>query len=136
MQKLEATMRVFLAHARSDHEFAARLTAALAGAGVHAWDPSAEILFGEDPEESILAHLRDSDLVVFVVPEREGAGKNALAELGAAYALGKPIVAITPNSARADNAEIGRLLSGSAVVDASILRDNDLVSAIMMPLAA
>jgi hypothetical protein len=62
--------------------------------------------------------------------------KDALAEVGAAFALGKKIVAVAPNAARFHNADVGRQLSRSAVIDASALPESDLVSAIMTPLAA
>ena len=126
---------VFLAHSASDRDFASRLTKALVASGADIWTDE-ELAPGQDAEEAVLAGLRRSNVVVFVVPEREGAGKNALAELGAAFALGKRIVAVAPNSARLHNADVGRLLSRSAVVDASALPEKDLVNAIMMPSAA
>ena len=127
---------VFISHAYADREFAARLTNALAQSGARAWLDSVELKPGDHWDEAILTSLRASDIVVFVVPEREGAGKNALAELGAARALGKKIVAVVPNAGRFHNADVARLLSGSAVVDASTLPDDALVNAIMRPLAA
>lgn len=128
--------RVFLAYARSDQGFATRLTRALTRRGAQSLDVAADLQPGDDIEEALLSDLRASDIVVFVIPEREGAGKNALAELGAAYALGKRIVAVAPDTARFHNAEVARLLSGSAIVDASAIPEEALVNAIMTPIAA
>jgi hypothetical protein len=132
----EQGRRVFISYANSDRAFAGRLTSALTESGARAWMDVGEIEPGDQWEEAILTRLRDADIVVFVVPEREGAGKNALAELGAARALGKKIVAVAPNTGRFHNADIARILSGSAVVDASALPEDALVDAILTPLAA
>ena len=128
--------QVFLSYADSDRAFASRLSDVLSETGARAWDPTKAMRPGDDISESILAGLRESDIVVFVVPEREGAGKNALAELGAARALGKRIVAVVPETTRFYNAEVARLLSDSAVVDASTVPPEHLANAIMTPLAA
>jgi hypothetical protein len=102
--------RVFLSHAWADRWLAGQIARRLA--------------------------LRASDTFVFVVPEREGAGKHALFELGAAHAMGKRIVAIVPTAGRFSNADVARVLSGSAVLDASAVPADALAEAIMMPLAA
>lgn len=135
MAKDNARRRVFLSYAHSDEKFASWLSKALSEAGAHAVD-DAQRKPGDDWEEAILANIRTSDIVVFVVPEREGAGRNALAELGAARALGKRIVAVVPSASRYQNADVARIVSGSAVVDASALPEDALVKAIMSPLAA
>ena len=129
--------RVFVSHANSDHVFASRIAKALSNAGVKALGQIEVGTRTEGWDEAILADIRSSDILVFVVPEREGAGKNALAELGAAYALGKPIVGVVPNASRYHNAEVARMLSRTAVVDASTMADDQaLAEAIMTPMAA
>ncbi|MGH6924344.1 MAG: toll/interleukin-1 receptor domain-containing protein [Propylenella sp.] len=128
--------RVFLSYASSDSRFASRLAEALSASGVDARLDTEAVEPGGNLEESILSVLRESDIVVFVVPEREGAGKWALAELGAARALGKRIVAVVPEASRYHNSDVARILSGSAVIDASSLPKEALVNAIMTPLAA
>jgi hypothetical protein len=136
MANASSAHRVFVSHARSDDGFASSLAAALKQSGADAVLDSRAVDLGTDVQEAVLAALRASDLVVFVVPEREGAGKNALVELGAARALGKRIVAIAPDSGRLHNADVARLLSGSAVVDASAVTKDALVRSILRPQAA
>ena len=58
---------------------------------------------------------------MFVVPEREGIGKNALAELGAAKAVGKQIVSLVPDRKRAANSDVAVRLSNLMVLDAAEL---------------
>lgn len=136
MDKRDKAPRIFVSYANSDREFAARLARSLTERGARAFDPLAELKPGDDWGEALLAQLRASDTFVFVVPEREGAGKNALFELGAAHALGKRIVAVVPTTTRFYNADVARVLSGSAVLDASTVPQDALADAIMMPLAA
>jgi hypothetical protein len=66
---------------------------------------------GTDISSAILRSLRRADLVVFVVPRFEGQGKAALAELGAARAIGKRIVSVLPDTTRAANSDVATALS-------------------------
>lgn len=123
-------LRVFLSHSGDDAEFARRLATRLRDAGVDAFDSASDLPSGEDGSSRILRALEKSDKVIFVVPLHEGNGKNALAELGAARALGKPILAVMPDSSRAWNSDVARAISNSAVIDASRVDDQNLVAAL------
>jgi hypothetical protein len=121
---------VFLSFGKDDAEFARGLASRLKHAGVVTTDGSADVAPGTERSSAILRALEKSDKVVFVVPSREGNGKNALVELGAARALGKPILAVMPDSTRAWNSEIARAVSNSAVLDASRIDERNLIDAL------
>ncbi len=123
--------RVFISHAHEDELFANRLARLLEGDGYSVFsDISPEP--GGDWASAIIDGLRSADVVVFVVPAREGGGKNALAELGAAKAMGKRIVPVLPDTSRSWNADVARIVSHSAVVDASRFSDETLVGALAL----
>jgi len=113
----DAPLRVFLSHSWDDAPFAAKLRQALDRAGAVPFDPIEGP--GEDWTADLKTRLDAADLVVFVVPPREGAGKNALMELGAARVLGKKIIAVVPMKGRWHNADFARLISDLGVLDAS-----------------
>ena len=103
--------RVFLSYALEDRPFAARLKRALSARGAQTFDPAEDLRPGADLSAAILKALKQADLLVFVVPRFEGQGKSALVELGAAKAMGKRIVSILPDRARAANTDIAMALS-------------------------
>jgi nucleoside 2-deoxyribosyltransferase len=102
--------RIFLSYAPEDRAFAARLKRAFGARGAETFDPIDDLRPGEDISSGILRRLRRADMVVFVVPRYEGQGKAALVELGAAKALGKRIVSVLPDRARAANSEVASAL--------------------------
>ena len=102
---------VFLSYAVEDRAFADRLARALAAEGARTFDPLRDLPGGTDISSAILRSLRRADLVVFVVPRFEGQGKAALAELGAARAIGKRIVSVLPDTTRAANSDVATALS-------------------------
>jgi nucleoside 2-deoxyribosyltransferase len=109
--------RVFLSYAPEDKPFAERLKKALAAHGARAFDPSDDLPPGGDVSGEILKSLRRTDLVVFVVPRFEGQGKAALAELGAAKAMGKHIVSVLPDRVRAANSDVATALGETHYLD-------------------
>lgn len=119
--------RFFLSYERDDAAFVDRLSEALKRNGLIPVDPSSEFEAGSKMEEAILRALRSADRVVFIVPRREGGGKSALAEIGAARALGKDIIAVMPDGSRAWNSDVARALSEDHVIDASRLEEGRLV---------
>lgn len=129
---LRGKRNIFLSYSHDDQEFALRLSKILMKSGFLVFDPANETVPDEKWSDKIVREMRKSAGLVFVIPAREGAGKNALAELGMARALDKNIVAVMPDSSRAWNASFARVLSDSAVVDASKLRDDALANALAM----
>lgn len=123
--------RVFLSYAEADNAFAEELRRILVLHGAAVVLDSTVLLSSGDVQEALLRALKESDLVTFVVPRREGEGKNALFEIGAARALGKPIVSVVSDPARSQNADVARVLSRSPLVDASRLSDDALADAIL-----
>ena len=112
--------RVFVSHANEDSPYALRLEKLLQEAGVFVYG-SVSARPGTTVFDSLRDDLKASDLVVFVVPAREGEGRWALAEMGAARALDKKIVGVIRDPARFANSSVARSLSGSALIDASEL---------------
>lgn len=127
--------KIFVSAAHSDQPFVKRLIGALQRAGWSTFVPEA-IDVGEQIFSRIRRELESSELVVFVVPPREGEGKWALAEVGAAKALNKRIIAVVPERGRYSNASVGRLLSESGLVDASGVSDDELAQTIVSSVVA
>jgi hypothetical protein len=123
---------VFLSHSFEDKDFAERLAKRLRRFGVTVFDPGQDISAGEDWQKRILAAIRSASTVVFVIPSREGVGKNALMELGAARALGKRIVPVSPTTSRLGNAGFARVIADTAVIDASKTSENDWADALAL----
>jgi hypothetical protein len=135
MSKLGPTaknQKVFLSYSWEDRPFAEKLSKILTANGAKVIDPANDVPAGSNIQDIILKAVRDSSSMIFVVPQQEGAGKGALAELGAARALGKRILAVSPNSSRLHNSGFARIITESAVVDASRISDLELADALQM----
>jgi hypothetical protein len=134
-ERAEAEMHseptIFVSYAHEDSDFARWIVRILAKSGV-AVLPSedANLAAGESWEQKIRSDIEHADRMVFVVPSREGAGKNALFELGLAYGMGKKIVAIMPDDSRGWNADFARQLSGGPILDASRVDERHLAEAL------
>src|SRR5262249_59763516 len=83
---------------------------------VEVWDP-VSVTAGEKFQDSIEDALKQADVFVYVIREREGSGKWSLFELGAAKALGKRIVAVLPDTGRIANSAVAARLADRLVVD-------------------
>lgn len=127
--------RIFLSYADADRAFAAKLANGLAKAGINASDLTRP-QDGKTRFEAFRKELVASDLVVFVVPSRQGEGRWALAEVGAARALDKQILAVVPDRARNDNSAFARALTESALVDAAKLSASALIDKIVSHMPA
>jgi hypothetical protein len=125
--------RIFLSYAKADAAFAASISKELTKAGARPFDAAGleGIKPGEDFFKRIRAELESSDMVVFVVPSQEGEGRWALAEIGAARALDKRILAILPDRARYSNAAFLRSLTDRPMVDATGLSPSSLADTIV-----
>jgi TIR domain len=109
-------LRIFLSYSLDDREFAERLRAAMNEENVEVWDP-VSVSAGDKFQDSIDDALKQADVFVYVIPEREGSGKWSLFELGAAKALGKRIVAVLPDTGRIANSAVAAKLADRLVVD-------------------
>ena len=110
--------RVFISYAASDEAFSKRLRRALADRGAQVFDPHTDMTPGTAWDSALLSQLRKSDLVIFVVPRYEGEGKKALYEIGAARAVGKPVVSILPDQVRRANNDVAAVIGRTYSVDA------------------
>ncbi|MDQ4060946.1 MAG: nucleoside 2-deoxyribosyltransferase [Pseudomonadota bacterium] len=108
--------RVFLSAAWSDREFVEQLTAEIARQGGVPFTP-ADLQPADNVFDRIRREIEAADLVVFVVPRREGEGKTALFEIGAARALGKRILALVPDRTRSANTEVAVQLADQMLLD-------------------
>lgn len=122
---------VFLSYSPSDEEYAQRLKSTLSVRGVTTLDAHDAVAPGQSTSDSLESLLRRSDILAFVVPSREGQGRWALAELGAARALGKRIVGIVPDTSHYGNADVVRRLSSGGLIDASRWRDSDIADMVL-----
>lgn len=124
-------LKAFISYSRDDRDFVSTIEAALARYGLQTFDPELEIQAGDKIDERILDGLRAADVVIFVVPEHEGAGKNALVEIGAARALGKRIVALVRDRKRAANSDVAMRLSNLMVLDAGEAEPSSIAEQIL-----
>ena len=108
--------RVFLSAAWSDRDFVEQLTAEIARQGGIPFAPT-DLQPADNIFDRIRSELEAADIVVFVVPSREGEGRTALFEIGAAKALGKRILALVPDQARSANTEVAVQLADQMLLD-------------------
>jgi hypothetical protein len=113
-----ADKKVFLSYSSDDQVFVDELRKAMMSENdVQVWDPAYAVEPGTKTEEVINAELNTSDIFVYIIPEKEGAGKWSLLELGAAKALGKRIVAVLPDSTHVANSAVAASLADSLIVN-------------------
>jgi hypothetical protein len=91
--------KIFLAYARTDEEFAARLGRVLQAQGVEVSRDMSGANFGQGWEDPLRNALRDADSVVLVLSPAALESAWVAFELGAAAASGKPIVGVQPHAA-------------------------------------
>jgi nucleoside 2-deoxyribosyltransferase len=92
-------VKAYISYSLKDAAFAASLRERIEQDGVRVFDPLRDV----PPGVNFIVHLReeieDSDALILVVPEIGASQANtALFEAGAAKALGKPILAVMPDS--------------------------------------
>lgn len=123
--------KVFLSYATADQSFAEKLAATLRDKGYEVLDPNYFLGVEDKIQDRILESLRDADRIIVVVPPSTS-NKFVLFELGAARALGKPIMAVMPDASRSWNSEEVRALSHHALIDASKLEPEQLLGALQI----
>jgi hypothetical protein len=95
LKQLDRPSKVFLSYAREDRGYAERLRRILvqsAGAQVFTDDM---LNSGELWYERVLQELREADIFVVIGTPRSSGSESVLQELGAAWAIGKPLVVVT-----------------------------------------
>ena len=94
-EQLDRSAKVFLSYAREDRTYAERLRRVLAhaaGASVFTDD----MLSAAEPwQERLLDALRRADVFIVIGSLRSSGSSAVLQELGAAWAMDKPIVVVT-----------------------------------------
>lgn len=121
---------IFISYAWADRVFASRIAEELAKVGAKTFY-DAEFNAGSQIFEQWRKEIASTDLVVFVVPSQEGEGRWALAEIGAARALDKNILAVLPDRARYSNSSFLRSLTDRPIVDATNLSPSALANTIV-----
>jgi len=123
--------RVFISYSMADRAFADKLRHAMSKEQAEILDPIYNTEAGDKFEDLIRDVLSQSDVFVYIVPEKEGSGKWSLFELGAAKALGKRIVAVLPDSSRVANSEVAARLADLFVVDERSKPSNEIARKIL-----
>jgi len=89
---------VFISYSLGDTALVEGLRDQLSKNGFEVFDAARSINVGETWSDSLRNAIRDSAVVVAVVPVTATAGSNAVfAQVGAARALGRPVVIVTPD---------------------------------------
>jgi len=88
-----ASTKVFVSYAQPDHSVAEEIFRALRAMHVEVW--SNDQLRVGDWSDVLRARLRDSQYFLLLLTPRSVESSWVLQELGAAWALGKPIIPVT-----------------------------------------
>ena len=94
VEQLDRSSKVFLSYAREDRPYAERLRRILAhGTGAKVFTD--DMLSAAEPwQERLLQELRQADIFVVIGSPRSSESSFVLQELGAAWAMDKPIVVV------------------------------------------
>lgn len=99
-QEKNERLRIFVSHAAADREPARKLSNTLAQRhGVRVFDPET-LSAGEDWQAKLKDELINSDVFVVLVSPEAMASAHVLQEIGAAWALSKPVVSVLKDSYR------------------------------------
>ncbi len=95
------TLKVFISYAHSDRAWAQKFAKTLMEFGLDASLDQLDTLSEQDWVEGLEKTLRESDIVVVLIPPDDIGHPYVLAELGAALALGKSVIPIIPREIEA-----------------------------------
>ena len=123
--------RAFLSYALADRDFARRLLSAMQSASIEVADPFEDSAPGAMVEDVVIESIRGADFVVVITPLSSNDAPWPLMELGAARALGKPIVPVIRRAGWHETSKIVQSVSDRSALDASRLSDRELVEAIL-----
>lgn len=125
---------VFLSYARRDAELAESIADALKQRGV-VTRMELDIKPGDNFETNLRESLNSADSFVVVLSPTASQSANTMFELGAAYALGKPIIAITPAGARSEGA-LPTSFSRRRVLDSAGMTAAEIADRVSQQIAA
>ena len=133
METDKQSRRIFISASAGDRAFAEKLSNAIRGLGVQSSFDLQGFDLGEEWQKRLMDELSSSDLLVFVLPSREGEGKSAFFEVGAATSLGKPIVIVVQDWTKtsSSNTEFAVQLAKNHIVDASRRRIEDVARSVL-----
>lgn len=133
METDKQSRRIFISASTGDRAFAEKLSNAIRDLGMQSFFDFQDIESGDEWNKKLMQELRSSDLLVFVLPSKEGEGKSALFEVGAATSLGKPIVVVVQDWTKtsSSNTDFAVQLSHNHIVDASRRRIEDVARSVI-----
>jgi hypothetical protein len=95
MEQMDRSSKVFLSYAREDQAYAERVRRILAISTEAQVFTDEMLSIGEPWQERLLQELREADVFVVIGTPRSSGSNFVLQELGAAWAMEKPIVVVT-----------------------------------------
>jgi nucleoside 2-deoxyribosyltransferase len=129
-------MKLFISYSSADRSFAERLENRIRALGVDILSDENSLMPSRDLGGALREALEASDGVVLVVPAPGTAkANNAFFEVGAARALGKPVVAVIP-SPEPSRRQLPTDMYELAVFDGSRIDSEALAKSIVTALAA
>ena len=105
--------QIFISYARNDYAFAHQLLSALRDINVEGWMDEADVAAGAAIGEAVRSAIRKSNAVVVLVSPNSLLSRWVDFEVGAAQALGKPVVPIL-----LEGSELPETLQGIGSIDA------------------
>jgi hypothetical protein len=94
-------MQAFISYAKDDERFASALRSCVEDHGVSVFDAARDISPGERFADKLHRAIEGSDVLILVVPKLGASQANtAIFEAGAAKALGKTVLAVSPDLAQ------------------------------------
>lgn len=106
MKQTPRKVFVSYSHDREDKEWTRQFVSALEKRDIDVWFDERNLVAGEKLIPAIERGLRNSDLVVMLLTEKNAGRPNVLFEYGAALGLGKRVVAIVPQEMSADKVPV------------------------------
>lgn len=95
LEQLDRSSKVFLSYARDDRAYAERLRRILTLATTARIFTDDMLSAGGRWQEQLLQELREADIFVVIGTPRSSGSDSVLQELGAAWAMEKPILVVT-----------------------------------------
>ncbi len=112
-------MRLFFSYSSNDQALADQLRQGFQELGVEVKDPGFAAS-GTHWAGRVRSSIEESDAVLLIVPRSGAPGaNNAFFEVGAAQALGKPVMAVLPEEPAEEDREVPSDLAGQMVLGTS-----------------
>lgn len=127
--------KIFWSYAQPDMDFVRHLAAVMAKEGVDSFLPERDVPPGENWQQRFLDELRGSAIVIPVLSPEALRSNLFLMELGAAWALNKPMIPITRDN-EVDTATMPASIDRLHVLRADHLSDDAIARRVRERLAA